>query len=102
MTNTPIYLPAYASCDECGFTTRDINLLAHHSCAVQEFGGHCEDYPACGHEPGDCNGLRYGSDEAIKADPHLLCDHEAGICEVEVEVEPEDEYEHERRGLTGS
>lgn len=27
----------------------------------------CEDYPCCGHEFGDCEGLLYGSDESIKA-----------------------------------
>ena len=27
----------------------------------------CEDYPACGHERGDCNGQKYGSDESIMA-----------------------------------
>jgi hypothetical protein len=27
----------------------------------------CEDYPCCGHEAGDCEGLKYGSDESIKA-----------------------------------
>ena len=27
----------------------------------------CEDYPCCGHELGDCNGQKYGSDESIKA-----------------------------------
>ena len=27
----------------------------------------CEDYPCCGHEMGDCEGLLYGSDESIKA-----------------------------------
>jgi hypothetical protein len=26
----------------------------------------CEDYPCCGHEQGDCEGKRYGSDDAIK------------------------------------
>jgi hypothetical protein len=26
----------------------------------------CEDFPCCGHEAGDCNGQKYGSDEAIK------------------------------------
>lgn len=25
----------------------------------------CEDYPACGHELGDCDGSKYGSDESI-------------------------------------
>lgn len=28
----------------------------------------CEDYPCCGHEMNDCQGLKYGSDESIKAD----------------------------------
>ena len=27
----------------------------------------CEDYPCCGHEMGDCDGSKYGSDEAIMA-----------------------------------
>lgn len=27
----------------------------------------CEDYPCCGHERGDCDGSKYGSDAAIKA-----------------------------------
>lgn len=26
----------------------------------------CEDYPCCGHELGDCEGLKYGSDESLK------------------------------------
>ena len=30
----------------------------------------CEDYPCCGHEAGDCNGGKYGSDESIKAAEH--------------------------------
>jgi hypothetical protein len=83
MTNTMIHLTNAASCSACGFTTRDIALLANHSCDVQAQGGQCEDYPCCGHEWGDCNGLLYGSDEAIKSDPHLLCDHNTGGCEVE-------------------
>lgn len=87
------YLRAAASCGECGFTTADIHLLANHSCDIQSFGGRCEDYPCCGHEAGDCNGLLYGSDEAIKADPHVLCDHEDGICEVEYDEDyDEEEY----------
>lgn len=28
--------------------------------------GYCEDFPCCGHEAGDCNGQKYGSDEDIK------------------------------------
>lgn len=27
----------------------------------------CEDFPCCGHERGDCDGSKYGSDEQIKA-----------------------------------
>ncbi len=27
----------------------------------------CEDFPCCGHEYGDCDGSKYGSDESIKA-----------------------------------
>jgi len=53
-------------CDECGFTTHDEMLIRNHSCETQEHGGYCEDYPCCGHEMGDCNGQKYGSDEAIK------------------------------------
>ena|SRR5215471_15850297 len=26
----------------------------------------CEDYPCCGHEWGDCDGSKYGTDEEIK------------------------------------
>ena len=43
----------------------------------------CEDWPLCGHEVGDCEGRLYDTDENIKADPHVLCDHEHGICERE-------------------
>jgi len=55
-----------ASCTECGFSNDDIYTLRNHSCDVVKNGGQCEDYPCCGHERGDCNGLKYGSDEAIK------------------------------------
>lgn len=40
----------------------------------------CEDYPCCGHELGDCDGSKYGSDESIMSSPHVLCDHEFGEC----------------------
>ena len=77
-------LPANLSitCEECGFTTCDTSLARNHSCDVTANGGYCEDYPCCGHEAGDCNGQLYGSDQAIMSDPHLLCDHETGYCEV--------------------
>lgn len=91
-----IHLPAAASCGECGFTTADIHLLANHSCDIQSFGGSCEDFPCCGHEAGDCNGQKYGSDEAIKeyATQHFGCDHEQGIYECEDDYD-EEEWEDE-------
>ncbi len=56
-------------CSECGFTAQDdYKLIEGHSCEVTRNGGRCIDYPACGHERGDCNGLLYGSDDKIKAD----------------------------------
>lgn len=54
------------TCDDCGFTTRDFHLAQRHSCEVTAQGGRCEDFPCCGHEAGDCNGEKYGSDEWIK------------------------------------
>lgn len=54
-------------CKDCGFSSRDTVLMNSHSCDIQAQGGRCEDFPCCGHELGDCNGLKYGSDEAIKA-----------------------------------
>lgn len=51
----------------------------------------CEDYPCCGHELGDCEGLKYGSDESIKAQVerdwatgHGMCDHEEGIYNCDI------------------
>jgi len=55
-----------ATCSDCGFSNNDIYTLRNHSCDVTRNGGRCEDYPCCGHEMGDCNGLKYGSDESIK------------------------------------
>jgi len=58
----------------------------------------CEDFPCCGHEPGDCEGKKYGSDEDIKAQVeeahrtgHGYCEHEAGIYNCEDQDDDEDE-----------
>lgn len=79
-------------CDQCGFTTRDQPLMESHSCSVQENGGHCEDWPCCGHEFGDCNGLLYGSNESIKEQVqrqwdtgHGYCDHPNGIYQCDAD-----------------
>ena len=87
-----IYLRQNVTCDDCGFSTRDVALFNNHSCDIQENGGTCEDFPCCGHEYGDCNGQKYGSDEAIKAYAmeHVYCDHEAGWCDA-WEDDPEDD-----------
>lgn len=85
------------SCPECGFSSRDIALMNGHSCEVQSFGGRCVDFPACGHERGDCNGLLYGSDASIReqvqqawANGHGYCDHADGIYNCDDDYE-EDE-----------
>lgn len=83
MTNTT-YLKQDISCTDCGFTTRDVALFNNHSCDVQAQGGRCEDYPCCGHEAGDCNGLLYGSDEAIKAEVQARWD--------DPDIDPMDPY----------
>lgn len=40
------------ACVDCGYAGTP-GALELHSCEVQEFGGHCEDYPCCGHTDGD-------------------------------------------------
>ena len=46
----------------------------------------CEDFPCCGHELGDCEGLKYGSDESIIRDAYRRMELEdAGIF-------PDDDY----------
>ncbi len=54
------------TCDECNLTTRDSKIMERHNCDITLNSGKCEDAPCCGHEMGDCNGMLYGSDEAIK------------------------------------
>ena len=36
----------------------------------------CEDFPCCGHETGDCNGQKYGSDESIIAAEYARMERE--------------------------
>jgi hypothetical protein len=101
MTSTT-YLKQDVRCNECGFVTRDVALFNKHSCDVQLQGGRCEDYPCCSHENGDCNGLLYGSDEAIKDavyeqwnTGHGYCDHAAGIYNCDDDGEEPDMYGEE-------
>ena len=45
------------TCNTCG-TTGSLEWMEEHDCQgvqdVNEFGGYCEDYPCCGHLPGEC------------------------------------------------
>jgi hypothetical protein len=45
------------TCNDCG-TTGSLQWMQDHPCgdvqSVNEFGGRCEDYPCCGHQPGEC------------------------------------------------
>jgi hypothetical protein len=46
---------------------------------------YCEDYPCCGHTPLDpCEPQWYDKPGAfdLTKNPHALCDHENGDCEV--------------------
>lgn len=47
---------------------------------------YCEDYPCCGHTPSDpCDRQWYDEPDAFdtRKNPHALCDHENGECNVE-------------------
>lgn len=41
-----------ATCNECQFSGT-IEALKLHDCHIQQMGGQCEDFPACGHTDGD-------------------------------------------------
>lgn len=40
------------SCNNCGYSG-SVERVKLHSCQIQEQGGRCEDFPACGHTDGD-------------------------------------------------
>jgi hypothetical protein len=103
--NKLMTITQHARCTDCGFESDDIQLVRNHSCDIELQGGTCEDYPACGHEWGDCNGRLYGSDEHIKAqvaedfrNGHGSCDHENGFYDCE---DMGDDYEDEEDRVLG-
>lgn len=60
-----------------------------------ENGGHCEDYPCCGHTPADpCTRQWYDEpgafDTTRPGNEHALCDHENGDCNADYYDEDED------------
>lgn len=75
------------SCKECGFQSHDLDLLNAHSCDVALNGGRCEDFPCCGHEAGDCNGLKYGSDASIIADAYRAMNDEEFAYRLDMQEE---------------
>jgi hypothetical protein len=55
---------------------------------------YCEDYPCCGHTPEDpCERQWYDEPDAFdtSVNPHALCDHESGDCDVWWEEDDEEE-----------
>ncbi len=78
---------------DCGFSGT-LAALELHSCDVQEFGGRCEDYPCCGHTDGDgCQTKPEHTKDYWLEGPgleHLMCDHEAGVCDAHDEDEDQD------------
>jgi len=71
---------------------------------------YCEDWPCCGHTntpDGDpCDPRAYGikTSEEWANDPHLMCDHEQGICEVEeddTDTDEQDDYDELNEDGTG-
>jgi hypothetical protein len=65
---------------------------------------YCEDYPCCGHTPADpCSREWYDEPYAFdtSVNPHALCDHESGDCDVEPDWDDEDEdddYDYANEG----
>jgi len=54
----------------------------------------CEDYPCCGHTDLDpCGPQWYDAPDAFDTtvNPHALCDHETGICEVWEDEDPDED-----------
>lgn len=51
---------------------------------------YCEDYPCCGHTSQDpCDRQWYDEPDAFdtRKNPHALCDHENGDCDVDYDDE---------------
>jgi len=83
-------IPVRVRCDDCGFEGPPAEAKVH-SCYVHEMGGRCEDYPCCGHTDGDgCQTLPSHTADYWLNNPHRLCDHEAGICDIEYDDYTED------------
>jgi hypothetical protein len=59
---------------------------------------YCEDYPCCGHTTEDPCGVQwYDAPDAFDTtvNPHALCDHENGDCDVWEDDEDEDDEDTE-------
>jgi hypothetical protein len=75
-----------AECPRCEFAG-SIPEVEVHDCAIQDSinasgTGRCEDYPCCGHTDGlGCQTTPEMTSAYWIDNPHLMCDHEAGICD---------------------
>lgn len=64
----------------------------------------CEDYPCCGHTPLDpCERQWYDEPGAFDTsrNPHALCEHEYGICDVEPEWDDDEDEGFEDESYSG-
>lgn len=73
-------------CNACQFAGSPAEVDVH-DCAIQfsidaSGTGRCEDYPCCGHTDGlGCQTTPEMTSAYWIDNPHLMCDHEAGICD---------------------
>ena len=82
-------------CETCGFEGAPLAVKVH-DCHVQEMGGRCEDFPACGHTDGDgCQTRPEHTSEYYLANPRLM--YEPGSPEwydaLDDEVDHDDEWD---------
>lgn len=58
-------------CPDCTYTDRNLHRFQAHTCTPPS-SNYCEDYPCCGHELGDCYGLKYGTDDDLRAHAEMV------------------------------
>ncbi len=72
--DTATRYPMIVTANCCGYSGTIANVELH-DCAIQQNGGRCEDYPACGHTDGDgCQTLPEHTSGYWLDNPHLLRD----------------------------
>ena len=51
----------------------------------------CEDFPCCGHQFGECADRPEFTGAYWAKDPHLLCDHENGVCDMDRDMDDDED-----------